>query len=62
MQNELKPCPFCGSEATLHERSDGFYVDCATQLGFCGVMPSTWVCKTEDEAMEMWNRRTDNAT
>ncbi len=58
---EFKPCPFCGSKATLHERTNGkFYVDCAMQLGFCAVMPSTWEYKTEEEAIEAWNRRADN--
>jgi hypothetical protein len=58
--NELKSCPFCGSRATLHERTDGFYVDCAMKRGFCSVMPSTWVYKTEEEAINAWNRRVDN--
>lgn len=60
MENKLKPCPFCGSKATLHERADGFFVDCSTQFGFCSVMPATWVFKSEDEAIEGWNRRADN--
>lgn len=59
--NELKPCPFCGGKATLHEIADGqFYIDCAMQLGFCSVMPSTWTYNTEEEAVEAWNRRVDN--
>lgn len=57
---ELKPCPFCGSKATLHERTDGFYVDCASQYRFCTVLPSTWIYKTEEDAIEAWNRRVDN--
>ena len=55
--SELKSCPFCGSRAILHERTDGFYVDCASQFGICKVLPATWIYKTEEEAIDAWNRR-----
>lgn len=59
IMNELKSCPFCGSEGVLHERPDGFYVDCSSRFGICTVMPATWIYKTEEEAIDAWNRRAD---
>lgn len=28
MSEELKPCPFCGSHATIRQNFHGFYVEC----------------------------------
>ena len=64
----LKPCPFCGGEAEKRyiKRKKLFafmrfpynthyvYVKCKT----CGVMSR--VCVTIENAIEAWNRRTDN--
>lgn len=55
----LLPCPFCGGEASVidHHNDDGSVsVGCAddTCLGFSGI---GWLYKTEDEAVEAWNRR-----
>ena len=55
--SELKPCPFCGGEATI---SDGGYsgekflarcreLSCPAASGF--------IRKTHDEAIAAWNRR-----
>ena len=55
---KLKPCPFCGSRAKIHKRSDGYYyVDCSLDNGFCHVIPRTWIYDTPEEAAEAWNRR-----
>lgn len=56
---ELKSCPFCGGEARLQRKGDGYYVICKR----CG-------CRTpynqyqfisreklREEAIEAWNRR-----
>lgn len=58
MQNELKPCPFCGGEGTLSTSelpglsSDmSFYVGCDT----CEC--STSYEDTDDEAIKKWNTR-----
>ena len=50
---ELKPCPFCGGEASMYiAYDDGYYV-CCDECG-CGLP----VYNTEEEAIEAWNRRT----
>ena len=57
MQNELKPCPFCGGKAEIVETYDEVYpyqaccIDC-----FC----QTIMIKSLDEAKRIWNRRADN--
>lgn len=73
--SELKPCPFCGSEAAGYEWSDdddleegephadGAYCavkvkhkdDCLLALGEF----SMWIAKTEEEAAEIWNTRSE---
>lgn len=65
---ELKPCPFCGSEAKLHKESFGFgtnkvervYCHCPN----CGITtriyaPSIDYCAT-DKAIEDWNTRVND--
>lgn len=61
MQNELKPCPFCGGEAKIGKISidKTYYVQCGN--GYCDVLPSTYTYTTEEQAIEHWNRRVDNA-
>ena len=59
-EKELKPCPFCGGKAiVLHTKSiyelPHFFVTC----GSCGV-ETPRVCKTEEQAREVWNRRSNN--
>lgn len=60
-ENELKPCPFCGGEATIinaqqpFERRRKLFATCTV----CGVeMPR--IARSMKEAKEAWNRRTDN--
>lgn len=67
MQNELKPCPFCGGKAfsyfiephthsliNIPDHKGSGYVEC----GCC----SAGVAEdTEEKAKELWNRRVDNA-
>lgn len=56
---KLKPCPFCGGEATLYVGNFDV-VRCVTPckiVCLCGV--STGVCRTKEEAIEAWNRRAD---
>ena len=62
--SELKPCPFCGSEAWIIRTNDNKkrpYVQC--KFG-CFREPKcpvshlvTWDYRTEEEAVEAWNRR-----
>lgn len=62
--DKLKPCPFCGGKAVLeHEyATPGYsYIRCKE----CGVKGLTFIMKFErssdQEAIEAWNRRADNA-
>lgn len=62
MKSELKPCPFCGSEARLTYSTDNHrqpYVTCDTpKCPSCN--PYQWHYHTEEEAIEAWNRRADD--
>ena len=50
---ELKPCPFCGGEATLdHYESDGYLAYCI----LCHAMIEHW-CADKQEAINKWNKR-----
>lgn len=52
MRENLKPCPFCGSEEVIMEDGYGlFYVRCAD----CGASAS--YCETDEEAISAWNER-----
>lgn len=59
---DLKPCPFCGGKAKIDEwhnfDKDLFTVECACN-NKCNVRPMTHFCKTEQEAIEAWNRRAE---
>lgn len=57
MPNKLKPCPFCGEVPVGTVRIGCiFYVRCLN----CG---SNAGCKTRvEEAIELWNRRINNAS
>lgn len=63
---ELKPCPFCGGNADLwivfvpygegleRDEENEYHCGCCD----CGVSTSSRY--DEDDAIEAWNRRTDN--
>jgi len=59
--DNLKPCPFCGGEAiTCKIEQDSFLLGrniffYAAQCDSCNV--KTPLCKTEEQAIEIWNRR-----
>ena len=54
-KQEMKPCPFCGSQGTLnHYPGDGYLHMCTK----CDGMVEKWF-KTEDEAIAAWNKRID---
>ena len=61
---KLKPCPFCGGNAVIRkneERVKPFMVRCGN-MG-CGLlMVMTDYFATEEEAIEVWNRRADRQT
>lgn len=64
--DRLKPCPFCGGEAEMHQSHDpdgpndhGYYIAC----GKCGASTNLRFSCGEDARpllMEQWNRRTQD--
>lgn len=58
---ELKPCPFCGGEASVHQDNDystgkpvdRWWVQCTP----CDMFPEAAWCKPIDEAIAAWNNR-----
>lgn len=56
--NELKPCPFCGSEATINHKVvlETWIVECSNIS-----CPASYMIgydyDTEEEAIEAWNKR-----
>lgn len=70
--NELKPCPFCGSEAKAFKWGATAEVEIVCQNEDCGVMQSGIVSVGDNEsdeeayerayqiAKEKWNRRVNN--
>ena len=66
MTDKLKPCPFCGGKAEIHNCME-FENDTLALIysGKSGVHCSECHCATipygsKDEAIEVWNRRADN--
>ena len=56
MKTELKPCPFCGSEAEVnHGTTYGFRYEYEPRCTKCECMLGVY--ETEKEAIETWNRR-----
>ena len=53
ISNELKSCPFCGSEAEITKWHEGYFVECRGHR--CGGTIGAY--KTEEEAIEAWNTR-----
>jgi len=51
MSKKLKPCPFCGGTAHVHELSDRLYIV------MCDCGASSGIEYTEKEAAAAWNRR-----
>lgn len=64
---KLKPCPFCGRkpirvrEHYVPGTALIYYsVECKAQASKCFVKPKTNWCKSEEEAIEAWNRRAED--
>ena len=55
---KLKPCPFCGGKAILEHSHLMPYVKCINLM--CDVQPWTKCEYTDDEAIEAWNRRSND--
>jgi len=56
MAETLKPCPFCGSDATVEFYDDGGWCVACDESG-CANMDNTY--STEAEAIAAWNRRAE---
>lgn len=54
MDISLKPCPFCGNEATIFGRKAVWFVKCKE----CGT--TQFVGNTKKRVVEAWNRRADD--
>lgn len=54
---ELKPCPFCGNDASVYRMRDGGY------FAGCSAASDTCICgagvirDTKEHAVTAWNRR-----
>jgi Lar family restriction alleviation protein len=58
---ELKPCPFCGSEAVITCNPDDakwFYIECGNEN--CPILVQGQWHTDMNEAKKEWNRRADN--
>ena len=60
---ELKPCPFCGGEAKLQDTTYGnnisAYVVRCKNID-CDIRPATSYFRLKKEAIERWNRRSED--
>ena len=55
MNEELKPCPFCGGRAELIDTTDGeFYVECRK----CGISTRAYV--RPETSKRRWDRRVND--
>jgi Lar family restriction alleviation protein len=55
--SELKKCPFCGDERHAVYPHQGRFIVCCRG---CGVKLGFGLYKTEQEAVEAWNKRADD--
>jgi hypothetical protein len=57
---DLKPCPFCGGEATFDGyTSGGCFVACLDEKKDCPVTPITNLYDTYETAANKWNGRAE---
>ena len=62
MQNELKPCPFCGGEAKLRYSMPYNAVQCKKCKVFGKIIIDTYEQRDgAKEAITVWNRRVEDA-
>ena len=52
----IKPCPFCGGEATVFKFGNGLR-EMGCNNKDCEIKPGTYSVETVIEAKELWNRR-----
>lgn len=59
MQEELKPCPFCGGEGCVQKHVFKGYTDTFGVVCLDCCCETRQFYKTEAEAIEAWNRRAE---
>ena len=52
---ELRPCPFCGSHATLIDEADGFFTIVCDDADNCGVAMDSF--EDKEDIITAWNKR-----
>lgn len=61
MRYNIKPCPFCGMTGKITKSSTKvgywYHVSCVNED--CRVQPTTLKQLREEDAVEVWNKRTD---
>lgn len=66
MNKQLKPCPFCGSKWTQVRYINNPFDKNHVHGGYCGECTDCFVttkpCLTEDEAIKLWNMRTEKGS
>ena len=60
MNEQLKPCPFCGGEASMRIRPYCSVVYAGCLNSDCKIQPTTDWYDTDEEAIEAWNRRVND--
>ena len=56
MGEKIRPCPFCGKEASAYKVEIGAYqVTCVNEA--CPIVVRTFLTRTEDEAVKIWTKR-----
>lgn len=56
---QLKPCPFCGGEATWAKTNKGWKVECEGRFGSCFMNARTHYQPHKHMAITAWNTRAD---
>ena len=56
LENETKPCPFCGMKPQVVKPSFMWSIGCQTINCFCNIGMNP-LFKTKEEAIEAWNKR-----
>lgn len=67
LNDQLKPCPFCGRKAVLVSRAGGWTAECKFSNELCAFLEnetycamldlSTPLCSTPEEVIDLWNTR-----